>query len=85
MNLRNPLGTIYTRHNQTGVLNIIDTNGTPGGYAIVDIVANGSAINVPAGWIKYGGDDISFVNGAINHFQVFYKSADVIYCTNKVQ
>lgn len=71
-------------YEQTGALTLSVSNGVPGGNALIPIKANGSAINVPGAWIKYGGDDISTVAGDVNHLMVLYKDADTIYYTNKV-
>jgi hypothetical protein len=84
--LGNPKGCLYDDHVQTGVLTfgVGGNSSTPGGWAMIVIAANGSAINIPGAWVKYGGDDISPVNGNSNHFQVFYKENGRIYYTNKV-
>jgi hypothetical protein len=85
LNLGNIQGTLYHPHTQTGALTLaVATSPKPGGWAAVPIVANGGAINVPAAWIKYGGDDISIVAGQTNHLQVFYLNDDTVYYTNKV-
>lgn len=82
--LSNPRGTMYGKMTQTKNLGFVAIGGVPGGWALVTIVANGDAINVPATWLLYGGDAISIVAGNTNHIQVFYKDADTIYYTNKV-
>jgi hypothetical protein len=84
LNLGNQEGTLYNNHTQTGALTLSASNGSPGGWALVPILANGDAINIPGAWIKYGGDDISIVNGQTNHFQAFFKDETTIYYTNKV-
>jgi hypothetical protein len=84
LSLINPLGTLYTDYTQTGVLTITAGATNPGGYATIKIIANGDAINLPATWIKYAGDDISIDAADENHLQVYYKDADTIYYTNKV-
>ncbi len=56
----------------------------PGAWEFVTMVGNGSAINLPASFIKYGGDDISTTLGAKNHFQAFYAEDNKIFWTNKV-
>lgn len=82
--LDNPDGTLYREHTQTGSLTLAaGRSARPGGWALVTIVANGSAINIPSDWIKYGGDDVSIVAGQINHFQLFW-SGEYYYYTNKV-
>lgn len=84
LNLGDPEGTLYLQHQQSGAITLSVANGSPGGWALVPIVADGNAINVPAAWILYGGDAISIVVDDVNHIQVFYKDADTIYYTNKV-
>lgn len=85
LNLGNPAGTFYKTHNQTGALTLgVAGAPTRGGWAQIVIIANTSAINVPAAWIKFGGDDISTTNAAANHLCVMFRDDDTIYYTNKV-
>lgn len=85
LSLANEDGTLYNQHIQTGELDIEASNPTPGGWALVPIVASGDPINIPDDWIHYGGDDISIVEGDVNHLQVYFKDSDTIYWTNKVE
>lgn len=84
VSLINPMGTYYSRYTQTGVLTLSAGACVPGGMAAITIEANGDAINVPEGWILYGGDAISTNDGEENHLSFLYKDADTIYYTNKV-
>jgi hypothetical protein len=85
LNLGNTEGTLYNAHTQAGAITLaVGGTPTPGGWAFITIAADGSAINVPGAWVKYGGDDISVVAGTTNHLQVFYKDGDSVYYTNKV-
>lgn len=84
LNLGDAEGTLYHEHAQTGAITLAVANGSPGGWALVPIMANGDAINVPAAWIQWGGDAISIVATDVNHVSVFYKDADNVYYTNKV-
>lgn len=82
LDLSNPNGTIYVSTVQVRGLAI--SKAVPGGWALVSVAADGSSINVPSEWIHYGGDEISIVNGDVNHIQVFYKDSDTVFYTNKV-
>jgi len=84
LSLNNPLGTVYRQHTQTGALTLAAANNAvPNGWAVVAIVANGGAINIPSDWVKYGGDDIDTTAGVTNHFMLTW-SGDFYYWTNKV-
>lgn len=76
--------TIYEKWIQEGPVVFDIEKASIGGSALLVIIANGSAINIPSNWIFYGGDDISVVNGDENHISVFYKDEDTIYYSNKV-
>lgn len=78
-------GKLHDDHVQTGAITLsVGPNAVPGGWDLIAITANGSAINVPAGWVLYGGDTISTVSGNVNHIQVYYKNANRVYYSNRV-
>ncbi|HMV91522.1 MAG TPA: hypothetical protein PJ995_21515 [Cyclobacteriaceae bacterium] len=77
-------GTTYLTHNQSGAITFSSTrNQQINGWALVPIVADGSAINIPSDWIKYGGDNIDITAGVTNHFMAIY-TGERTYWTNKV-
>jgi|SRR5690606_40402218 len=82
--LSNPRGTIYGKMTQTKNLGFVAIGGVPGGWALVIIIANGDAINVPSEWILYGGDEIPTNAGHTNHIQIASNDADTIYYTTQV-
>lgn len=84
LDLSNPNGTLYDVVTQASTIAISVGGATPGGWALVPIVANGSPITIPGNWIHYGGDILSTTLNNVNHLQVFYKDANAVYYTNKI-
>jgi hypothetical protein len=85
LSLDNYAGTLYDKITQDQAILVSIMNPTPAGWALISIVANGSAITIPSSWKKWGGEDISTTSGQTNHLSVFYKDADNIYYTNMVE
>jgi len=82
LEMGNITGELYDNYNQKSVITLAISNPIPGGWSLISIVANGSAITIPSTWIKSGGDDVSIVDGTTNHLSVFYKDSDTIFYTN---
>jgi len=82
LSLDNYAGTLYDKITQDQAILVSIMNPTPAGWALITIIANGSAITLPSDWIKSGGDDVSIVDGTTNHLSVFYKDSDTIFYTN---
>lgn len=77
-------GLFYNRFIQTQPIAITVGPKTLGGWAFVAIEANGDTISLPSNFIKYGGDDISVIDGDINNLQALYYDDLVVYYTNVV-
>lgn len=59
-------GTYYADYTQSGVINFAEGTTTVGGLAVLNITANGSAINLVGSWRNVGSETISTTNGAVN-------------------
>lgn len=83
INLTDITGTIFEPVIQTGPITLATSDTVPGAWCNLAITANGSAITIPASWLKNGGDDISIVNADVNYLHVICLASGVVLYTNK--
>lgn len=72
-------GSYYTDHTQTGAITFSVSASTIGGLAQVTINANGNAINLVGGWVNYGSEPISTVNGTVNYMTIWVTNNRTFY------
>lgn len=79
VSLGNPNGIFYPTHTQTGPITLSATDvGRPGGFAYVEIVANGDTITVPSDWVLLSDTPISTNSGDTNNIAISYMGHDRI-------
>lgn len=65
---------------QTGAITFSEgPNAVVGGCDRIKITANGSAINVPGGWVNVGSAPISTTNGDVNRIIVTKSASEIQY------